>query len=212
MIPLHTVFLIMVVLFALIGSLRGWAKEIIVAFSVLLAMFIEQVLITLVPPIGDLWNAMQPLSRFYVRLIVFVMIIVFGYASPTLASRLGSKVARERLQDILLGFFIGLLNGLLIVGTVWFYLDEAQYGVERDQWHVEQQTDSTGEPLYDEEGNPLEEVVYAPDAEGVWGILPPQRDTTAWDLIRYLPPKIITEAYLYLAVGMAFVFVIIVFI
>ena len=212
MIPFHTVFLMMVVLFALIGSLRGWAKEVIVAFSVLLAMFIETVLITLVPPIGDLWRAMAPVSRFWVRLIVFGLIVIFGYASPTLATRLGSRVARERLQDILLGFFIGLLNGLLIVGTIWFYMDEAQYGVEDDQWSIQQQTDSSGQPVFDEEGTPVTEVVYTIDAEGVWGIRPPQKGTTAWDLLRYLPPKIITQAYLYLAVGMAFVFVIIVFI
>jgi uncharacterized membrane protein required for colicin V production len=211
MIPFHTVFLMMVVLFALVGSLRGWAKEIIVAFSVLLAMFIEQVLIS-VDPIGELWMAMQPISRFWVRLIVFGLIVLFGYASPTLASRLGSKVARERLQDILLGFFIGLLNGVLIVGTIWFYLDEAKYGVETGKWSEQQVMDSSGQPIIDEQGEPVTEIIYAQDAEGVWGIQPPQKDSTAWGLMPYLPPRIITEVYLYLAVGMAFVFVIIVFI
>jgi hypothetical protein len=202
----------MVLLFALVGSLRGWSKEIIVAFSVFLALFIEEVLVTLVPPIRDLWAAMAPMSRFYLRLIVFGIIVLFGYASPTLASGIGSKVARERLQDLLLGFFIGLLNGILIVGTIWFYLDEAQYGVDPGKWNVRQAVDESGAPVYEEDGVPVTEVVYDIDAAGVWGILPPAENSTAWDILPYLPPRIITKAYLYLAVGLAFVFVIVVFI
>jgi hypothetical protein len=202
----------MVILFALVGSLRGWSKEIIVAFSVLLALFIEQVLVTLVPPIRDLWGAMAPMSRFYLRLIVFGIIVLFGYASPTLASGIGAKVARERLQDLLLGFFIGLLNGILIVGTIWFYLDEAQYGVDPNHYSTRQVVDESGAPVYDEDNIPVTEVVYDFDAVGVWGVIPPAENSTAWDMLPYLPPKIITEAYLYLAVGLAFVFVIVVFI
>lgn len=212
MIPIHTVLLVLVVLFGLIGSLRGWAKELIVSFSVILALFIEQVLTTLVPPVGDLWNAMQPLSQFWTRVIIFSLIVLFGYASPTVAQSLGAKVARERLQDILLGFFIGILNGILIVGTVWFYMDEAHYGVPQDQWMVQQAVDEEGQPITNNEGQPVTEVVYTPDAEGIGGIRPPSENSTAANLLPYLPPRVITKAYLYLAVGLSFVFVIIVFI
>jgi len=201
---MHTVFLMMVVVFALIGSLRGWAKELIVAFSVVLALFIEQVLTTMVPPIRDIWSAMQPLSRFWIRLAVFSVIVLFGYASPTLAERIGAKVARERLQDILLGFFIGLLNGLLIVGTLWFYADEAYYGVPPDQRTVQE--------IVDESGRTVKEVTYHPGAEGVGGIWPPEGGSTAWSMLPYLPPRLISGPPLYLSVGLAFVFVIIVFI
>ena len=204
MIPMHTVFIIVVAIFALIGSLRGWAKEIIVAFSVALALFIEQVLTAMVPPISDLWSGLQPMSQFWIRLIVFAVIVLFGYASPTLAQRLGSKVARERLQDLLLGFFIGLLNGILIVGTLWFYVDEAYYGVPADQRSVQ--------PRPDESGEIVSVMVYDSDAVGIGGIKPPQEGTTAYKVLPYLPPRLITGPPLYLAVGLAFVFVIIVFI
>lgn len=204
MIPMHTVFLMMVVIFALIGSLRGWAKEIIVAFSVLLALFIEQILTTMVGPIRDLWNAMQPLSRFWIRLVVFSVIVLFGYASPTLAQRVGVKLARERLQDILLGFFLGILNGILVVGTLWFYVDEAYYGVPPDQRTVQE--------VVDESGRKVSIVTYQPGAHGVGGIQPPEKDSTAWKMLPYLPPRLIIGPPLYLSVGLAFVFVIIVFI
>ncbi len=204
MIPMHTVFLMMVVVFALIGSLRGWAKELIVAFSVVLALFIEQVLTGMVRPIRDIWVAMTPLSRFWIRMVFFSIIILFGYASPTLSQHIGSKVARERLQDILLGFFLGLLNGVLIVGSIWFYVDQAYYGVPEDQRIVRQ--------VVDESGRTVEEVTYQPGAVGVGGIRPPEPDSAAAKLIPYLPPRLITGPPLYLAVGLAFVFVIIVFI
>jgi len=213
MIPIHTVFLLLVVIFGLVGSLRGWAKETIVAFSVVLALFIEQVLTSMVPPIRDLWNGMPPTSRFWVQVTVFVLIVLFGYASPTLAQRIGARVARERLQDILLGFFLGLLNGILIVGTIWFYLDEIQYGLDPDQWREEQVVSEQGEPVVNDQGQPVTRVVYVdPNARGLGGIRPPERDSVAWDVTPYLPPRLIEGPPLYLAVGLSFVFVIIVFI
>jgi uncharacterized membrane protein required for colicin V production len=225
---MHTVFFMLVSVFVLIGSLRGWAKEILVAVSVVLALFVEAVLTSLVPPIRDLWNNLPGMSQFWIRVVVFSIIVIFGYASPTLAGRFGAKVARERLQDILLGFFLGLLNGLLIVGTLWFFLDAAYYGVPDDMWSLQQAMvqsidaegqpvfDSEGrpvmEPVFDEEGNPVMEVQYSEDARGLGGIRPPGRDTTAWRILPYLPPRVVAGPPLYVAVALAFVFVIVVFV
>jgi len=228
MMPLHTMFLILVFVFALMGSLRGWAKETLVAFSVILALFIEAVLTQMVPPIRDLWLNMQAMSRFWIRAVVFAIIIVFGYASPALAQRIGAKVARERLQDILLGFFLGLLNGVLIVGSIWFFLVDAQYGVPQDAWWSEpavvQARDQDGQPVFDpegrpvmepvldEDGNQVMEIIYSDGATGLGGIRPPGRNTTASTLVPYLPPRLITGPPLFVAVALSFVFVIIVFV
>jgi len=186
MIPIHTVFGGLLILFALIGSLRGWAKEIIVAFSVILALFVEHVLVTFVPPVTALFDNMAPRSQFYTRAILFILITLFGYASPSIASQLGAKVARERLQDLLLGFFLGLLNGFLVVGTLLSFLNAVGFGAPADQ----------------------------PGAGGVGGIVPPAPDSTSANLMAFLPPELIKQsnAMLYIAVAAAFVFVIIVFI
>jgi hypothetical protein len=186
MIPVHTVFGGLLILFGLIGSLRGWAKEIIVAFSVILALFVEHVLVTFVPPVTALFNNMAPKSQFYTRAILFILITLFGYASPSIASQLGAKVARERLQDLLLGFFIGLLNGFLVVGTLLSFLNAVNFGVPADQ----------------------------PEAGGVGGIMPPEPDSTSASLMAFMPPELIEQsnAALYIAVAAAFVFVIVVFI
>jgi hypothetical protein len=214
MIPIHTVFGSFLILFAVIGSLRGWAKEIIVAFSVFLALFVQHVLLTFIPPIRGIFEAMATKSQFYTRTVLFILIAVFGYASPTIATRLGAKVARERLQDLLLGFFIGLLNGFLVVGTLLWFLDSAYYGISEGQWSMQQVVDEQGEPVFDEEGRPVQKVVYVPEAKGIGGIKPPEPDSTSANLIAFLPPQLIeqSDAILYLAVAASFVFVLIVFI
>jgi len=214
MVPLQTVFGALVVLFALIGSLRGWAKEVIVAFSVFLALFVEHVLLTFVPPIDEIMANMAPETQFYTRSVLFIIITIFGYASPTVATRLGAKIARERLQDLLLGFFIGALNGFLIVGTVLSFLATSYYGVPEDMRALQQATNDQGQPLVDDQGQPIMEMRYAPDAVGIGGIRPPAPNSTADNLITFLPPRLIerSNAVLYLAVAAAFVFVIVVFI
>ena len=44
MISLLVVFYIFVILFAIIGAMRGWAQELLVTFSVILAFFLIHVL------------------------------------------------------------------------------------------------------------------------------------------------------------------------
>ena len=212
MVPMHTVIGALLILFGLIGGLRGWAKELIVSFSVVLALFVQHVLL-LVPIVENLFLDLAPESRFYTRAIVFIIIAVFGYASPTIVSKIGARVARERLQDILLGFFIGLLNGFLIVGTVVAFLDDVQYGVPPEMRAQQQVVDENNQPVLDDDGNPVMEWVYFPGAEGIGGIVPPEPGSTAANLIAFLPPRIIqqSDVVLYLAVAAAFVFVIVVF-
>ena len=142
MIPLNTVFWGLVLFFGMIGALRGWAKEILVSSSVFLAMFIQQVFGQYVlgadnPYLPMLLKASEEVippaayntTQFYVCTSLLLLLTFFGYAGPTLVGRVGSKAAREQLQDALLGFFLGLLNGFLIVGTLWFFVHKAGYVV-----------------------------------------------------------------------------------
>ncbi len=132
MVPIETVFWGLIIFFGLVGALRGWAKEIIVSFSVVLARAMEDVLIRFVPAIGSSLVAMStsnPRGWFNLRLIIFILVIFFGYASPAISSSLGARARREKFQDVLLGFFIGAFNGFLIIGTVWGFLDVLGYGI-----------------------------------------------------------------------------------
>jgi hypothetical protein len=140
MIPLNTVFWGLVFLFGMIGALRGWAKEILVTSSVFLAMFIQQVfgqyvlgpanpylpMLLEVPGQAAPPGTYSP-TQFYVCAVLLLLLTFFGYASPTLVGKVGSKAAREQLQDALLGFFLGIVNGYLVVGTLWFYAHKSNY-------------------------------------------------------------------------------------
>ncbi len=129
MIPLQTFFFAMLVLFGIIGALRGWAKELLVIFSVVLARFIEFVLVSYIPIFTAAWEAMPPETRFYVRLPLLVMIVSFGYATTAVSKVLGQRARKEKFEDTLLGLFLGILNGYFIIGMVWGFLDDLGYNV-----------------------------------------------------------------------------------
>lgn len=127
MVSLVVVFWMYVVVFAIIGAMRGWAKELLVTFGIVLALFIISVLERFVPFIRDtLVNS--PAMLFWLRTLIVLSLVFFGYQSPNLPRLAnGNRFARDRLQDVLLGIFLGAVNGYLIAGTIWFYLDASGY-------------------------------------------------------------------------------------
>jgi hypothetical protein len=127
MVSLIVVFWMYVILFATIGAMRGWARELLVSFSVILALFIMTVLLNNVPFIKNVL-ANSPATLFWLRSSLIIALVFFGYQTPNIP-RLASqnRFARDRLQDILLGVFLGALNGYLIMGSIWYFLDAANY-------------------------------------------------------------------------------------
>lgn len=127
MVSLIVVFWMYVILFAIVGAMRGWARELLVSFAVILGLFIITVMERLVPFIGGLVGS-NPLIQFWFRTAIILALVFFGYQTPNIPRlAANNRFARERLQDILLGIFLGALNGYLIAGTIWFYLNAAGY-------------------------------------------------------------------------------------
>lgn len=124
MISLTFAFWLLVLLFGLIGVFRGWAKELLVSFSVILALAFNILIQTYVPGVNTLPPQNQTL--FWIRSVLVLTLVFFGYQTVGLP-RFATKAAREKLQDSLLGFVLGALNGYLIIGAVWYYMAEAQY-------------------------------------------------------------------------------------
>jgi len=125
MMSIVIVFWMYVIVFAVIGMMRGWAKELLVAFSVIIALTLNLLLKSYVPIVKELDDASP--SLFWIRSIILVAMVYFGYQTVALVPHLASKAARERLQDALFGIILGGLNGYLIIGTILFYLNEAKY-------------------------------------------------------------------------------------
>ena len=177
MVSLIVVFGMFVVLFGLIGGMRGWARELLVTSAVVLGLFLTAILESYISPYKAAMETQPPLTQFGVRAGLLVLLAVFGYQSPNIRA-LQPKLARERLEEILLGLGLGLLNGYLLVGSIWFYLHQ------------------TGYPT------PL----IVPPAEGS------DLATEISKLMAYMPPQILPIPQVYFAVGIVFVFIIVVFV
>lgn len=178
MVSLTVLFWMFIILFAVIGAMRGWAKETLVTFSIILSLFIITVLETYVGIVRNTIVATGGKPLFWFRAIIVLMLVFFGYQTPNIRALAGARFARERLQDTLLGFLIGAFNGYMIVGTLWWVLNAAAYP-------------------FDVITPPLPGDRYYDEAVRLLGMLPPEWLTIPW---------------IYFAVGVAFLFVIIVFI
>ena len=124
MMSISYIFWMYVLLFAIIGAMRGWAKELLVAFSVVTALAVNLLLEKYIPLVRDLDKASS--SVFWIRTIILIALVYFGYQTVSI-SRFASKAARERLQDSLFGAVLGGLNGYLVAGTILFYNHVAGY-------------------------------------------------------------------------------------
>jgi uncharacterized membrane protein required for colicin V production len=118
------IFWMYIILFAVIGAMRGWAKELLVSFSVILALALNYLLRKYVPMIINLPPA--DTSYFWIRVWITVALVYFGYQTVGV-ERLAGKARKEKLQDALFGAVMGAINGYLVVGTLWAYLHEANY-------------------------------------------------------------------------------------
>lgn len=179
MVSLTVFFWLMVILFGIIGAMRGWAKEILVSFSLILALFIVTLLETYVPPVKLAGSQLEPSTRFWFRSIIIILAVFFGYQSPNLPAIAGARFARERLQDVLLGLILGMFNGYMIVGTLWFFMDQAGY--------------------------PFHNYIQAPDPATQMG-------KAAMGLLDNMPPEFLKPPWIFFAVALAFLFVVVVFI
>ena len=88
MVPLNIVFWVLVLIFGMVGALRGWAKEILVSFSIILALFLRLVFGSYVPFLRDVLNR-TPLEQFYMYTsLVIIMAVVLGL---TAICRMGKR-------------------------------------------------------------------------------------------------------------------------
>src|SRR6266487_4485980 len=122
-------FWMFVILFAIVGGMRGWAKELLVSFSVILALALNHVLRRYIPIAQSLPET--DVSLFWVRSIILIVLVFFGYQTVVSIPHLASRAARERLQDTLFGGILGGVNGYLIAGTLLYYLAAANYPFQK---------------------------------------------------------------------------------
>lgn len=131
MVGLAFLFWMFILLFAVIGMTRGWAKEILVTFAVVLGIFLITLLDKFAPGLVSAVTSSGKSAEFWLHFGIITAMVIFGYQSPNLPRIAESpKFIREHMQDTLLGLFIGIINGFLIFGSIWYYLHQAGYPIE----------------------------------------------------------------------------------
>jgi hypothetical protein len=176
-ISLTVVFTLFVIVFAVIGAMRGWVKELLVTSAIILGLFINAILENYIEPYRAAILFQPGGTQFLMRGVLVLLLAIFGYQTPRLRA-LEGKVAKERLQDMLLGMILGALNGYLLLGTLWYYLHQAGYP-------------------YD--------LIIRPEPGS-------DLDVQIANLVPWLPPGLLPIPHVYFAVGIVFVFVIVVFV
>jgi hypothetical protein len=129
MVSLSVLFGLCIALFGIIGAMRGWAKELLVTSAIVLGLFINAILEAYVEPYRTTMTLQSTGTQFLIRAGLICLLTFFGYQTPHIRA-LQEKVAREKLEEILLGMVLGLLNGYLLAGSVWGYLHELGYPTE----------------------------------------------------------------------------------
>ncbi len=128
MVSITVLFYIFIFIFALIGAIRGWAKEVVATFSVFLALFILTVLQLYVPAVKTYLENSPVNAQVSFKMILVSVIVFCGYQTPNLPMLVDNhRFMRDRLQDTILGFLIGGFNGYLIFGSLWYFMHVANY-------------------------------------------------------------------------------------
>ena len=124
MMSIVSFFWLCVFLFAIVGWMRGWAKELLVTFSAILALALNYILRRYIPIVESM--PQDDVTLFWIQTIILLVLVYFGYQTVSL-SRFTAKATREKVQDALFGSILGGFNGYLIVGSILYWMDVANY-------------------------------------------------------------------------------------
>src|SRR3954471_3717549 len=129
MMQLSTFLWSMIAMFGVVGFLRGWTKEIVATAGIILALFTSWQFSSIL--IQPLTQGAAPEQVFYLYTGLLLIITFFAYQTPGTAARLSEgrmwSSRREGLQERLLGAIVGGINGYLVFGSIWYFLDAMAY-------------------------------------------------------------------------------------
>ncbi len=120
MIQLSVIMWTFSMFFAFIGFQRGWNKEIIATSGIILALFALHQFDTFLREI--LLGNLSAEQRFLLQTLFFVIVIYFAYQTRAVIGGRGGD-GRDSLQESVLGGIIGFVNGYLVWGSIWYFLD-----------------------------------------------------------------------------------------
>lgn len=126
MVQLYSMLWLSALFFGIIGVLRGLRREVVSLAGIILATF---ALYQFDPILRGVFLASVPRDQaFFVQIFLFGAVVYFAYQSRSfVAPRAAGGPRNSRFQDAILGGLMGALNGYLIWGAVWYFLDINDY-------------------------------------------------------------------------------------
>lgn len=120
MMPLSTFLFLSMGIFAINGMLRGWYRELLGMFGIISGYF----LIWFLSSQTTFFKNLSLHDQCLAKCVILIVMLFFGYHVPRW---------RQPHRDIsaagsvVLGGILGAINGYLVVGSLWYYLDAANY-------------------------------------------------------------------------------------
>ncbi|TKJ31152.1 MAG: hypothetical protein CEE40_02525 [Chloroflexi bacterium B3_Chlor] len=137
--PLELLWAVLIAVFAVVGVVRGYPKELGVTTTILAALLLltrggqsilgllDAYLVNYVNSSAILEGQYSDLIQSLFYVLVFVLVVVISYHGETLAF---DGTPPKGPLGMALNLISGLLNGYLISGTMWYYLHIFNYPVQ----------------------------------------------------------------------------------
>lgn len=122
MIQLSSLMWATAIFFTFLGVLRGWNRELVGTAGIVLGVFAIFQFDSILR--GTIFLIMSSDQIFGVQAFIFVAIVFIAYRSQGVVD---SPRGRARIQSGILGGIVGFLNGYLVAGSIWYFLDINQY-------------------------------------------------------------------------------------
>ncbi len=108
---------------SVIGFLRGWNREVIALAGVMLGAFFLFQFDSVLR--GTILLRFSRDQVFFIQAGIFLLIVFFAYQNRSFTGE--GRESENRLQSEILGALVGAVNGYLIGGTLWYFLDVNEY-------------------------------------------------------------------------------------
>ncbi len=124
--PVEVVFLVLIVLFGVIGVVRGWQQELGVTTMLLLTLFAITFLFARDEP-GRLDSLFVRIGLTQDQIVVVTSLMaVAALLIVTFISYQGLGLTYPgSKKSNFLSLLVGLINGYLLAGSIWYYLERA---------------------------------------------------------------------------------------
>jgi hypothetical protein len=136
--PVELLFFTIGFMFVLLGFARGYAREVSTTILVLVLIFFltffEQGISGIISPIGArLFGISDPadvnLLLSMAFSLIFISILFANYSGKTLEFLTFTGTPAPAPLGTILNVAVGVLNGYLVAGTLWYYQDRYNYPI-----------------------------------------------------------------------------------